>query len=640
MAMLRPATRLASPLLLMVLAWTGCRALCHGSVGKPKQRLVVLGAPHHGEHGKKLAPVGAEDLCSASTLRRRLNALRSASDWEGAHVLLWRALHNEPAITEPIHCNIVLAALSESSQWQLALVLLEHMATVGIKRDAYSFSAAICACARANQPERAVETFKAMCASDVPPSSVAFNVAIAAAQRAPNKVQAAELVLAIYTLETLKLRPDAWASAAAISALSDLGEHGRARALFRSLLMPEQVSSHTLAAVLRTAARQRDWTGSIALYEEARAKGVEPTPHTLNAVLGACAADKALGWRRALQLVAEAPSRVADTHCFTTAIRACASSGRWYEATRLLREMERRRVPISAHTYCAAIGAHRKESRYVEAISLFEEMRSALVIGRDLKPKGHKSQKGSRGTLRTVRGNDTAVEKRARHEPPVADSHCASAVLEVCASAGAWREAIAIVETLPSRGIAIGSRHVRPALASCTRAGKAELGLAFLRRMRSPSDGISRHLPTFRLDKPALATALTACAKVGDAEMAQLLLQELEALGEPLDARMRCSAISAYGRADRWHDAVELLRVDRTCVAFPGTNVEKAGKDIVLVDTACYNAALGALQRAGQWSLCRRLVAQMQAGDAPPPDDITRRTIRKCPQELQLGGTK
>jgi len=43
-----------------------------------------------------------------------------------------------------------------------------------------------------------------MCAADVPPSSVAFNVAIAAAQRAPDRVKSAELVIAIYTLETLR----------------------------------------------------------------------------------------------------------------------------------------------------------------------------------------------------------------------------------------------------------------------------------------------------------------------------------------------------------------------------------------------------------------------------------------------------
>jgi pentatricopeptide repeat protein len=564
-------------------------------------------------------------------LRRQLTALRSASDWEGAHDLLWWSLREMPAITQPIHCNIVLASLSESSQWQLALVLLEHMASAGIERDGYSFSAAICACARANEPERAVEAFKAMCAADLPPSSVAFNSAIAAAQRSLSRTRAAELVLAIYTLETFKLRPDAWASAAAICALSDLGEHARARALFRSLRAPDEVSAHTVAAALRAAARVGDWAGSIELYAESSARGVTPTPHTLNAVLGACVADVSTGWRTAVRLLAEAPSGAADMHCFTTAIRACAASGRWREATRLLREMERRRVPRSAHTYSAAIQAHRKEARHEEAIALFEEMASA-------QPGSVSRRTDEQGwALRIPRregpasgGKGSMAGRMGGNEVPAADSHCASAVLEVCASAGAWSEAVALVESLRSRGIAVGSRHVRPALASCTRAGRAGEGLALLRRLRwSPSrgrddDGTQRGAAaSFRLGKPAVTAALAACAKVGDAEMTTALLQELAALGEPLDARTRCSAIAAYGRAGQWIDATRLLEPPSGDGGRPG---ERGGANTE-VDTACYNAALGALRRAGQWPLSATLLARMEAGEAPPPDDVTWRIM-------------
>lgn len=599
---------------------------------------MVLG---RGVAGNPAVPVAgdSQSIDDPVKLRRHLTALRSASDWEAAHDLLWWALREAPTITQPIHCNIVLASLSESSQWQHALVLLEHMAAAGIKRDGYSFSAAISACARANEPERAVEAFKSMCAADLTPSSVAFNSAIAAAQRAPSRTKAAELVLAIYTLETFKLRPDAWASAAAITALSDLGEHARARALFRSLRAPEEVSAHTIAAALRAAARVGDWAGSIELYEESSANGVQPTPHTLNAVLGACVADESIGWRTAVRLLAGAPSGAADTQCFTTAIRACAASGRWREATCLLREMQRRRVPRSAHTYCAAIVAHRLEARHVEAMALFKEMALApagLGLATE-QPDQRAEAPPHAGEVRSAPGgNESRARRAGESDVPAADSHCVSAVLEVCASAGAWREAVELVESLRSRGIAVGSRHVRPALASCTRAGMAQEGLALLRRLRwppslRPDDESTQQQQeaAFRLDQPAVSTALAACAKVGDAEMVTALLQDLAVIGEPLDARTRCSAIAAYGRAGQWVDAMRLLE--------PRAGEHgKSGSANEDVDTACYNAALGALRRAGQWALSATLLARMEAGAAPPPDDVTWRIMGRG-QGMQRG---
>lgn len=294
----------------------------------PGRRLIVLGG-----NTPPAVVAHARTIGEPAELRRSLTALRTSSEWETAHQLLWWALREAPQLAQPIHCNIVLAALSEARQWQLALILLEHMEAAGLPRDAYSFSAAICACARAGEPQAAVNTFKAMCSAEVPPSSVAFNTALAAAQRAPDRRKAAELVLAsrcvgggraksppnpalpglgeavsgsgcaqqrqrlshpparratnavlpplrrhtagslrdttslrlapsllvsphlalstppyptqaIYTLATLQLVPDAWASAAAVRALSDLGQHDRALAMYRSL-RPSQVLSHT-----------------------------------------------------------------------------------------------------------------------------------------------------------------------------------------------------------------------------------------------------------------------------------------------------------------------------------------------------------------------------------------------------------
>ena len=79
-----------------------------------------------------------------------------------------------------------------------------------------------------------------------------------------------------------------------------------------------------------------------------------------------------------------------------------------------------------------------------------------------------------------------------------------------------------------------------------------------------------------------------------------------------LDAKARCSAIAAYGRAGQWREAARLL----------------ASAGAADVDTACYNAALGALLRAGQRPAAELLLRRMTSGTAPPPDGVTRRIVR------------
>jgi len=302
-----------------------CLSSGSGRARLPSSGLIVLG-------GGCGPPPAAAAVADGRELRKQLSALRASSDWDGAHGLLWWALREAPSTAETIHCNIVLAALSDAAEWERALVLLEHMHAAGLPRDGYSFSSAICACARAGQPEAAVETFKAMCADDsVEPSSIAFNTALSAAQRAPDPVRAAEMVLAIYTLETLSLQPDAWASAAALRALTRLGQRARALELYASL-RPEQVSPHTLAAALAAAGPRRDPTALVRMYEAAAAEGVPTTKQTLHAALAACAAHPSLGGRRALQLLRAAPASAADDHCYSAAIRAFASSGETGEA--------------------------------------------------------------------------------------------------------------------------------------------------------------------------------------------------------------------------------------------------------------------------------------------------------------------
>ena len=206
---------------------------------------------------------------------------------------------------EPVHFNIVLGSLSASREWERCLVLLEHdMPNAGLQPDAYSYSAAISACAKAGQPSHAIALFKAMCAGGVPPNQVTCNTVLSACQRAK---QPQELLALFASMPSLGVQPGAWAYSAAISAFAETGRPQEALALFRAMPPSVRPEQHCFAAAMGACRRAGEWEEVLRLYAQLLASGVEPYSHTLNAAVSACAASPKLGWRSALRLLAQAP---------------------------------------------------------------------------------------------------------------------------------------------------------------------------------------------------------------------------------------------------------------------------------------------------------------------------------------------
>ena len=240
-------------------------------------RVLVVGA-RSTEHA--LSP--SDTPRDAQTLRQTLSRLRREREWDVAHSLLWEQLQEQPELVEPVHCNIVLSSLSEAPrrpEWERALVLLEHMPTAGRTPDAYTYSAAISACARGGQSEHAVNTFKAMCASDVPPNDVVYNNVLSACQRA----QQHKTLLALFATMLIRgVAPDAWACSAAIGARDKDGDHQGALDMFDTLTRPQR-SVHTYAAAMLAAKHAERPAKAVSLYEEMLERGIVPPSHTPSA---------------------------------------------------------------------------------------------------------------------------------------------------------------------------------------------------------------------------------------------------------------------------------------------------------------------------------------------------------------------
>ena len=517
-------------------------------------RVLVVGA-RSTEHA--LSP--SDTPRDAQTLRQTLSRLRREREWDVAHSLLWEQLQEQPELVEPVHCNIVLSSLSEAPrrpEWERALVLLEHMPTVGLTPDAYTYSAAISACARGGQSEHAVNTFKAMCASDVPPNNVVYNNVLSACQRA----QQHKTLLALFATMLIKgVAPDAWACSAAIGARDKDGDHQGALDMFDTLMCPQR-SVHTYAAAMLAAKHAERPAKAVSLYEEMLEHGIVPSPQTLGIALGVCArADhhsslpnaerdphsplpnsSLPNWQTALRLLSEAPRVAVDVQCFDAAIRACASSGRWRDALALLEEIERRGLKPTVHSFTGAINAQKQDGRWRTSVELLQRMKA---LGLKL------------------------------------DSHALSAALGVCGAAGEWRVALKILQGMGRHEIQVNSYHLEPVVRSCTNAGEWARALALVAYFEERG---------IELSSEARDAALCACAKGGEGRRA---LQILEGAHAP-DSRMYGSTIVALGAQDECELAMRVLK-----------QAEQAGA----ASAKCYNAAVGALEQAGRRDEARRL---------------------------------
>lgn len=535
------------------------------------------------------APLQAQvNLNTPLDLKRQLLHYKKTREWSPALSILWWSFEHRADWLEPTHVNIVittLAAAQPIAEWERALMLLEQMAAAGMRPDAYSYSAAITACSRAGQPERAVAVFRQCCANEEAgygPNRVVFNAMLSACQRG-GPAWRAPLLAVFGSMAAHGVTPGAWAYSAAMDALAQVGSWERALAIIDELERPSsgvRPESHCYGAAMRACLRGGRWQSVLSLHERMAEVGVKRTAYTLAPALSACAAaPHELGWQRAHRIVtSEAPDGAMSGHCYAAAARAYAGGGRWREATALLESMRSAGLAPTAHVYTAVITAYGHSAQWQDALRALAQMRASHV--------------------------------------PV-DAHAVNAVLVVLGRAGRWREAAHLVRGMQAAfGVAPTAVHVSTTVQCLKGAGQCHAAVKLLEEL----------METQRVQPDAglCDVALGICAELGAWKLALKLTAHLQADGRTLSPRMRRCTVVALCRGGRWREARRLMppcRLPRKSSTSTNDHRSSQGapyeKPSPSECTACYIALLHSMCMAGERHRAERLMRMLRHRGSP-----------------------
>jgi len=390
------------------------------------------------------------------------------------------ANHSLSSSIEPtlITFNAAIAACAKASNADRALELLDEVRAAGMEPDAYTYNATISACAKGGRWELALELFSTMRDLErIEPDVFTYAAALTACDRGGLGERAVELLREMQRGHS-KCRPDAAVYALAMSACAKRdATWPAALALFDEMRLPPQLTSSRRTP--RTAAGDAEEEEDVVVVTVG---GVEPDGAAYGAVVAAC--DRGALWERA---------------------SAC------------VHEMRARGFRPHATTYAHAVSACAKARRFDDAKRLFDESRTEARWGAatgGVGPPPHLMN----NTTSTTDGSPTSSED-AQPSVRAAPKAAYEAMLLACAETGKASEAVSLIDEF---------LEVHPDSSADVRGTLYARGIA-------------------------------ACDGAADAQTALKLLDQLEEAVARPDLKTYAHAISACHRAGRWETALEIF---------------------------------------------------------------------------------
>jgi len=223
---------------------------------------------------------------------------------------------------DPKALTLAIKALGKRRLWQEALGLFDRVRSAG-RADIILHTAAISACERSSEWERAVELLRCVLNDQRVEAGAAFS------------------------------HRGAWRG-------GGTGGGGAVPAF---------------ASAMGACLRGSEWPRALALFDQIRREGLAPSIVSYNVAINACASGDL--WTRALALLAEAEaggSSPPTIITYSAAMNACGVAARWDAALSLLHELKRR-MPLDVIACSSAIAACEKAHRWTLALDLLTSMK-------------------------------------------------------------------------------------------------------------------------------------------------------------------------------------------------------------------------------------------------------------------------
>lgn len=267
-----------------------------------------------------------------------------------------------------------------SGDWKGALGLYERMRTQGVPADAHCFSAALGACRRGGQGERARSVLAAAHADGkVAPNGVMYTLAMAACNAAGEWEES--LALLDERRGTAGLGVDAYAYSVAMAACAQGRQASRALALLDEMESAEGEGARECRGngfawnnAMVTCNKAEEFAQALALYDRMRNGACAINEHSVAAAIVACRGSGA-GWQRA-QEIFDGSREVtrSSSMCYAALMDALSDGEQWALVLRYYDERTAAGLAPTAHTYERAIEACDRVDAD-RAMVLFEEMK-------------------------------------------------------------------------------------------------------------------------------------------------------------------------------------------------------------------------------------------------------------------------
>lgn len=280
----------------------------------------------------------------------KMKAIRR-SDWQGALCALAEAERLEARIAKDPEAGMesgvtlfmyssLLRILASNRRWQEALGVLERMLAGGMIPDQYCLAAALEACSKAGQLDRALELLQKAKRSKWVLDCFCYAIVITACSRNGNLDQA-------------------------VNVLREMRSVG---------VTPSAVSYRDLIAACGNSGK---WEQALVLLGEMPAAGIAPDVSHYSSAITACG--KSGEFEEAVTILEEmSTDNVApDDRCFGAVLLACIRGGGWEQASAVFRDMQAAGIPPGVVVFNAAKAASKTTDHRDQALMLLKEMQTA-----------------------------------------------------------------------------------------------------------------------------------------------------------------------------------------------------------------------------------------------------------------------